>query len=130
MGTHTPLLITLLEMLYNHYHHEVCQRLCLLKSLLAIPASHSLLLCCPLQGTGDASVASVLFQSVLLPLAAAGALLFVLVKNGRTMVDRPQLRPELCQPWGMRPAEHEPEPSSAEKVVEMQPAPAAKPAKE
>ncbi len=40
-----------------------------------------------------------LFQSTLVPLAVAGALLFVLVKNGKAMVDRPQLRPELAQPW-------------------------------
>ena len=117
-------------MLYSNPHHEACQRLCLLKSLLAIPANRSLLERCPLQGTGDASALAVLFQSVLLPLAVAGALLFVLVKNGRTMVDRPQLRPELCQPWGVSPAEHKPEPSSADKQVEMQPAAAAKPAKE
>lgn len=78
---------------------------------------------------GDHSAVSVLFQSVLLPLAVAAALLYVLVKNGRSMVDRPQLRPELCQPWGMRLIEHKPEPSSAKKEVEMQPASAAKPAK-
>ena len=89
-----------------------------------------MLACCPLQGIGGDSALSVLFQSVLLPLAVAAALLFVLVKNGRTMVDRPQLRPELCQPWGMSPIEHKPEPSSAEKEVEMQPASAAKPARE
>ena len=40
-----------------------------------------------------------LFQSTLMPLAVAAALLFVLVKNGKAMVDRPQLRPELAQPW-------------------------------
>ena len=104
--------------------------ICLLKRPLATAASQYLLACCPLQGTGDASAVSVLFQSVLLPLAVAAALLYVLVKNGRTMVDRPQLRPELCQPWGMSPIEHKPEPSSAEKEVELQPTAAAKPTKE
>lgn len=54
---------------------------------------------CALQGAGDNSVIAALFQSTLLPLAVAAALLFLLMKNGKAMVDRPHLRPELSQPW-------------------------------
>ena len=38
-------------------------------------------------------------QSVLLPLALTGAILAALVRNGRRLVNRPQLCPDLTQPW-------------------------------
>ena len=38
-------------------------------------------------------------QSVLLPAALAGAILSALVRNGRSLVNRPLLRPDLTQQW-------------------------------
>ncbi len=50
------------------------------------------------QGRREASVAGVA-QSVLLPAALAGAILSALVRNGRALVNRPLLRPDLTQQW-------------------------------
>jgi len=50
------------------------------------------------QGRQEASAAGVT-QSVLLPLALAGAILVAVVRNGRGLVNKPQLCPKLVQPW-------------------------------
>ena len=51
-----------------------------------------------MQGRQEASVVGVT-QSVLLPLALAGAILAAVVRNGRGLVNKPQLCPKLVQPW-------------------------------
>ena len=40
-----------------------------------------------------------LAQLVLMPVLVAVALAFLVVKNGKALVNRPQLCPELSQPW-------------------------------
>ncbi len=44
-------------------------------------------------------VLSQLLQTVLLPIGVASALLFLVAKNGKALVCRPQLCPKLSQPW-------------------------------
>jgi hypothetical protein len=51
-----------------------------------------------LQGAQEA-VLMQLAQLVLAPVLVAAALLFLVVKNGKALVCRPQLCPALSQPW-------------------------------
>lgn len=51
-----------------------------------------------MQGPQDGML-SQLLQSVLLPVGIAAALLFLVMKNGKALVCRPQLCPQLSQPW-------------------------------
>ena len=49
------------------------------------------------QGTG--TLVAALVQQVVLPILTAGVILALVVKNGKALVCRPQLCPQLSQPW-------------------------------
>lgn len=51
-----------------------------------------------LQGKGEGGIGSVV-QTVLLPIILAITLLQLVVKNGKKWVDKPQLCPDMSQPW-------------------------------
>ena len=40
-----------------------------------------------------------LLRGVVAPLAAAAGVLWLVARNGRRLVNRPQLLPEACAPW-------------------------------
>lgn len=51
-----------------------------------------------LQGTGNGGFRYIV-QTVLLPIVLAVTLLQLVVKNGKKWVDKPQLCPDMSQPW-------------------------------
>lgn len=65
---------------------------------LAFATSETNAFFCMSQGHQEAMLTQAA-QLVLAPLAVAAALAFLVVKNGKALVCRPQLCPTLSQPW-------------------------------
>jgi hypothetical protein len=51
------------------------------------------------QGRQEGPFLSTVVQSVIIPLAFCALMLFLITKYGKKLVNRPQLRPDLSQPW-------------------------------
>jgi len=52
-----------------------------------------------LQGRQEGPFLSTVVRSIFMPFAFSALMLFLIVKFGKKLVNRPQLRPDLSQPW-------------------------------
>lgn len=52
-----------------------------------------------MQGKAEGSIGKALLQQVLLPIALSAGMVAYVLKNGKKLVNRPLLRPDLSQPW-------------------------------